>query len=472
MKPNVLLITSDQLRVYELGCYSPSNAIEGKPNSPNIDQLASEGVRFEYAFTSSPFCTPARASLYSGQYVRRCMGRVINAPEPGVERDIFPNQILPELLRDEGYETALIGKWHLHTRPDQVGFNHCIYPEAYHSNFDQKYHIGEKFRKIPGAAYDFELAEAEKYIQAQGDAPFFLNFNMVLPHMPFFDVSDEYKSMYSPDEVTLRKNVGVEDDYNLADRWYQSYFWRDDCVLFDNDDFDRKWFKIYYYGGYPNQFEEFKTLPEDFDIKHLYALYRGMVAAADMQVGKLLGYLEESGKLDNTIVVFTSDHGDDLGSHGMYNKDVALDEASRIPMILKTPDATMGVRSDRATSIVDIAPTILALCGLDVPEQMQGENLLSKSERDTVYIECPNGEIAARTNRHLFSIMTDVSDFSINDDNYRFHDCEVDPYQLDNLNRSSDEQTLEIRDELKEKCLDFHLNSPRHVPENPLEEMV
>ena len=177
MKPNVLLITSDQLRVYELGCYDPSNVIAGKPNSPNIDGLASEGTRFEYAFTSSPFCTPARASLYSGQYVRRCMGSVINAPEPVVERDIFPDQILPELLRDAGYKTALIGKWHLHTRPEQVGFDHCIYPEAYHVNFDQKYHIGEKFRKVLGPAYDFELSEAETYIHAQGDDPFFLNFN-------------------------------------------------------------------------------------------------------------------------------------------------------------------------------------------------------------------------------------------------------------------------------------------------------
>ena len=218
-KPNVLLITSDQLRVHELECYCPSNAIEGKPNSPNIDQLASEGTRFEFAFTSSPFCTPARASLLSGQYARRCMGRVINAPEPVSEREIFPDRCLPELLKEAGYSNALIGKWHLHTLPDQLGFDLCTYPDLYHANFNQRYHIGDKFRRIPGAAYEFELSEAEKYISEQGDNPFFLDFNIVLPHMPFFDVDSYYKYMYSPDEVTLRANVGVEDDYNLTDTW-------------------------------------------------------------------------------------------------------------------------------------------------------------------------------------------------------------------------------------------------------------
>ena len=471
-EPNILLITSDQLRVYELECYSPSNAIEGKPTSPNIDALASEGVRFEHAFTSSPFCTPARASLYSGQYARRCMGRVINAPEPVAEREIFPCRILPELLRDEGYRTALIGKWHLHTRPDQVGFDHCIYPEAYHSNYDQKYHVGDRHRKIPGAAYEFELSEAGKYIRGSGNEPFFLNYNMVLPHMPFYDVDDRFKHMYSPDEITLRKNVGVEDDYNLADPWYRKYFLRDDCILHEGDDFVRKWFKIYYYGGYPNPFEGFKTLPEDFDMKRLHALYRGMVAAADMQVGRLMGYLEDAGKLENTIVLFTSDHGDDLGSHGMFNKDVALDEASRIPMIVRTPDGATEVRRDRAVSIVDIAPTILNLCGLGVPPYMQGVDLLSDSRRKDVFIECPNGEIALRTDRYLFSIMTDTTDFSVKDDNYRFHDSRHDPYQMENLHFSRDPVIARVREELQARTLHFHRNSYRHVPGKPLEEMV
>ena len=467
-QPNVLLITSDQLRVPELDCYCPSNAIAGKPNSPNIDRLTSEGVRFEYAFTSCPFCTPARASLYSGQYARRSMGRMINAPEPVVDRQIFPDRILPELLSDAGYNTALIGKWHLHTRPDQVGFDHCIYPDVYHANYDQRFCIGDHWRRIPGPAYEFELSEAEKYICEQRDEPFFLNFNMVLPHMPFFDVDDLYKYMYSPDEVIIRENVGIEDDYNLTDKWYKSYFLRDDYKLFENDDITRKWFKIYYYGGYPNQFEEFKTLPRDFDMKTLYALYRGMVAAADMQVGKLIEFLQNAGKLDNTVVLFTSDHGDNLGSHGWFNKDVPMDEASRIPMMIRTPDGAAAVCGDRAVSIIDVAPTILNLCGLEVPDYMQGENLLSDSKRDDVYIECPNGEIALRTGRYLFSIMTDISDLSIKDDNYRFHDCFIDPYQMTNLTSSPEPQVSQVWEKLRAKTLKFHRTSPRYIPEKPL----
>ena len=98
--------------------------------------------------------------------------------------------------------------------------------------------------------------------------------------------------------------------------------------------------------------------------------------------------------------------------------------------------------------------------------------MLANNGRENVYIECPNGEIALRTSRYLFSIMTDTNDFTIKDDNYRFHDCELDPYQMENLNRNTDEQTRQVREDFRARTLDFHINSYRHVPKYPLEEMV
>ena len=351
-KPNVILITVDQMRVYEMGCYGGAGAPPDKPNTPNIDALAGAGVRFDKAFSSNPVCTPARSSIISGQYGRSCIGTVHNAAEPASKRSVFPEKTLAELLKDENYDTALVGKWHIHTAPEKLGFDSCVYPKFNHLNKNQDYNVEGERHIIDGYAYDFELGQSRNHIEKKRGRPFFLYHNISLPHMPFFDVDDAFKYRYKRGETPLRQNVRPGDD--------------------------QKWFRIYMYDYLYYRYlgDRYLTMPENFGIEDLYAMYRGMVYAADYQVGKLMEYVENAGLKENTIIVFVSDHGDNMGSHGLYNKDCSYEESIRVPFVVSHPGRVRPAAvSDTAASLIDVAPTVLDMCGISVPKYMQGVSL-------------------------------------------------------------------------------------------------
>jgi arylsulfatase A-like enzyme len=443
--PNILLITSDQLRINEIEFMSPDSAVAGKPNTPNLDAMAARGTSFGLCITPSPVCTPARTSLFSGQYPSRCMGPVINAPEPVAERVVFPDETLPELLARHGYKTALVGKWHIHTRPQSVGFAECAFPNIFHLNRDQWFNFTDgSNRKIEGCAYEFELAEAERFLSRRPDRPFFMSHNISLPHMPFFDVDEFYRYMYTPGEV--------------AEKLPGNAFPPDDAEFFE------KWQKIYYYDAqyYKYRRPDCAELPPALAdgtprerLAALYAMYRGMIAACDAQVGRLIDMLYKYGHADDTIMIFTSDHGDNMGSHGIFNKDVSYDESTRIPLIIEfgknvRPAGAVRNISDVPVSLIDIMPTIANLIGSESP-QCDGISLMplisgSEIARKHVFTETPLGEFAYRDARYLYSIKTDVHSREIKDDSYLFIDTKRDPLALDNI--ASRERTPEEEAEM------------------------
>ena len=462
--PNILLITADQLRVNEIGFMSPGSVIPGKPNTPNLDAMASRGTAFGLAVTPSPVCTPARTSLFSGQYPSRCMGPVINAPEPVAGRVVFPDKTLPEMLADAGYGTALTGKWHIHTTPMTAGFAECAYPDIFHLNRDQNYNFEDgSHRKIPGCAYGFELETTEKFLAKKHDKPFFLSHNISLPHMPYFDVDGRFKHMYTPEEAAKALPGNA--------------------FLPDNRDFVENWFKIYYYDAqyYKYHRTDCAVLPEELDsLPALYAMYRGMVAACDEQVGRLLGMLKKYGYNNDTVVIFTSDHGDNMGSHGRFNKDLPYDESARVPLIFKFGKNTLTSERGRyidgiPVSLVDIMPTIADMLGLGCP-QCDGVSLLPLISgggigRDYVFTETPVGEFAFRDERYLYSIMTDVYTREIKNDAYLFIDTKRDPLALDNIAaRSRSHEEDEIMERLRALTVEAH-KSKRADPSDNLGRM-
>jgi choline-sulfatase len=430
-KPNVVVVMCDQLRAFEVGCY-------GNPviRTPHIDRLAAEGVRFTHAVSNNPVCMPARSCLLSGQYSRTCQGFLGNYSEkladgtstlpeyPEAERRFLLDPTLPEQLKAVGYETTLIGKWHVQPSPPQVGFDYSLYPRVHHRHTEQIFieNSGEG-EVVEGFSIDHEARSVRDYLDSVGNRPFFLYYSISPPHMPVDDAPEQYLHMYSPDQIPIRDNVWLEDGTLPYDEhWFKTYMW----------DF------LYYQEHLPHT----ENLPEGFSLRHLIARYYGMTSWVDDQVGRLLHGLSANGLAEDTIVVFLSDHGDNLGSHGLFNKGRLIEESIRIPMLWWCPSRLQPqVRSGEVASLIDVMPTILDLAGGHTPTTVQGRSLAAALLRqgegpDHAFIETTRGEIGLRTANHLCGLQLD-DDRQISADGGCFYDLTVDPYEMTNLAASS-----------------------------------
>jgi choline-sulfatase len=434
--PNIVLCLCDQLRAFEVGSY-------GNPaiRTPHIDRLAARGVRFAQAVTNNPVCMPARSCLLSGQYSRTCMGMLDNyaAPGPGgrmtlpeypvQERCHFPGPTLPEQLKRLDYETALFGKWHIHPAPGVVGFDYSLFPRVHHR------HTGQTFIEntgmgsvVDGFSVEFEAERVAAYLGTRrGDRPFFLYYCISPPHMPLMDAPQQYLTMYDPAEIPLRPNVFVDGQLPFDARWFRIYLW----------DF------LFYEHHLPHT----ETLPEDFDLSALIALYYGMTTWVDDTVGRLMDALEKNGLSDNTIVVFLSDHGDNLGSHHRFNKGLLIEESIRIPLIFHAPWRwTPRVVAGQVAGIIDVMPTLLDLCGGEIPGGVQGRSLarLLSGEQDALedtdaVIETAAGQIGLRTPEYLFGVQLTDDRQTIAAEPAWFYDLKADPYELHNRAQDMEE---------------------------------
>jgi len=445
-KPNIVLILCDQLRAFDVGCY-------GNPviRTPHIDRLAREGVRFETAVTNNPVCTPARSCLLSGQYSRTCTGEVGNVGNdpPATERTKLLDPTLADVLRANGYRTAAIGKWHLYPQPEPLGFEEACYPLAIHRYRQQRYwHRGNLGDPVPEFALEHEIGRVADYVAANRGEPFFLFCNIPLPHEPIgpADVPERYLTMYGKTEVPIRPNAWQDGRLVHSEHWFRvytiwDYFWRmcpGGC-----------WGSC---EGYPTDFREYETdrMPDGFDLRDLTSLYYGAVTCTDDYVGRMMAILEQNRLLDNTIVVFVSDHGDNLGSHGLFNKDCLFEESIRIPLIVWYPPEIRSQANERQIAqIIDVAPTLLDLLGLEPPASMQGRSLLPVLKRQCT--ELPDSAafietdqfffkrpcIGIRTPDHLYGARL-ADDWRAIDDDWGFYDLSTDPYQMTDLAASAE----------------------------------
>jgi choline-sulfatase len=415
-KPNILLITSDQLQATAIGCY-------GNPDvkTPNIDRLAESGVRFVHGISNSPVCMPGRSVLMSGQHNRCCTGGIANVhyyggkpgsypmPEyPGKGRLHFPETTFPEILKANGYNTAVIGKWHIYPWPDVIGFDYYLIPRTHHVHSNQLYTENGGSEINPnGWSVEFETDRASQYIKdSSDDEPFFLCLNYSPPHPPINDCPEKYLKMYEPNQLTLRKNVDEHSDFP-GDYEGRVYNW------------DYRYYELEL---------PYTLQPMDFNVRQLYADYYGNVTWLDDNIGRIMQALKESGKLEDTIVVFTADHGDNLGSHNRGGKGLPYDEAINIPMIY-SQQGTIDSRVDeeQVAGLLDVAPTLLNMVGIVAPEHFFGTDVFN-DKSDLGIVEVHPGDIAARTCRftaHL-KIADEVQRLA-------FFDNQEDPFQMENL---------------------------------------
>ncbi|MCC5939225.1 MAG: sulfatase [Lunatimonas sp.] len=339
--PNIVYILADQWRASALG-------YAGDPNvkTPHLDRLASESFNFRNAVSVIPVCTPYRASLITGRYPTTTGMFLNDAHLPQSEYG------LGQVLSDRGYSTAYIGKWHL----DGHG-RHAFIPPARRQGFldywkvgncdhnynHSHYYAGESDEKLHWEGYDVfaQTKDAQQYIQDQqgSDKPFALIISYGTPHFPHHTAPEEFKERYPLDQIILPANV-------------------------------------------PESMAEEVKLEAQGYYAHCEAL--------DQSIGDLLATLEELGISDNTLFVFTSDHGEMLGSHGVRPKakQVALAESARIPMLIRYPalHGTSGRVVETPITTPDIFPTIFGLLGLSVPDTYEGDDL-SQVLTDDIEVE-------------------------------------------------------------------------------------
>ncbi len=330
-KPNIVFILSDDHRWDAMSCM-------GHPfiKTPNMDRIAREGVHFENAFVTTSLCSPSRASFLTGQY----------ANSHGVKNNLTPwdesSVTFMELLKEQGYDTAFIGKWHMPGKalPNLRGVDHFVtitHEGGQGVYFDCPLVVDGVKQERKGKYITEDLTDfALDYIDREHDNPFCLYLSHKAVHFGFLPPK-ELNDLYSDVDLKLPK----EADYWIPYTNHHAFF-----------------------GG---------LVPMNIS----YRNYCEAVVAMDQQMGRVLDKLEEKNILDDTVFVYISDNGHFFGEHGLYDKRLAYEESIRIPFMVRYPKGIKnpGRKESNMVLNVDIAPTLLDLAGVSKPDYMQGESL-------------------------------------------------------------------------------------------------
>jgi len=368
-RPNILFIMSDQ---HHADCLS----VTGKRGvrTPNLDKLARSGVRFERAYSNNPICSPSRISFHTGQYCHThgMLGNDHHMYEGETD------ETLGMRFRRHGYQTALIGKSHMVGKWDRAGFEHIRYcdlcdaePMNPCSNHYFKYLVdrGLADRYGEGSAapdsdytknqhgiadlsYEHSIEhwtgeETLKFLAGRDKSkPFFVHMTFQRPHPPFTP-APEHKDMYDPAKIDLP--AGSEDAYE-----------RD----FASKPAARK------------RRMQRRRVPPDH-LRKILAAYYTLTTEIDAEIGRVLATLEQRGELANTVVVYTADHGDFAGDHGIFRKNIGTYESiHRIPFLLAFPGCPSKVEENAIIESVDLYPTLCELADIPVPDHVDGTSLL------------------------------------------------------------------------------------------------
>jgi iduronate 2-sulfatase len=426
-KPNVLFIISDDLTDTALGCYGNKVC-----QTPNIDRLAARGMRFTRAYCQGAYCGPSRASFMSGYYPHAT----------GVQGYVSPRAAIGDRatwaqhFKNAGFHTARVSKIYHMGVPGGIedGSDGADDPASWTQRFNSQGPewrapgSGETLEKNPdgkkpvmgGNTFVIVAADGDDLVHSDGKTaamaceliaqreqqPFFLAVGFVRPHVPFV-APKKYFDLYPWERMTLPEKVpGDWDDI-------------------------------------PKPGINYKTsVNMQMDItrqKKAVSGYYASVTFMDAQVGKVLDALEKSGQADNTIVIFTSDHGYHLGEHDFWAKVSLHDESARVPLIISVPGKKPGV-SDSLVELLDLYPTTARLCGLEVPARLQGKDI-------SPILDDPQ----AKVHDTVFSVADSSKGFMLRDERWVFiqynedaskgvelYDMQTDPRQLTNLAKSPD----------------------------------
>ncbi|NLA84386.1 MAG: sulfatase-like hydrolase/transferase [Clostridiales bacterium] len=453
-KPNILFVMPDEFRQSAMGFLKQDLVI-----TPNIDKLASEGLVLNNAVSSYPVCSPYRGQLLTGQYPWS-NGLIGNCNTSTAQFGVYlhPNKrCLTDILSENGYECGYIGKWHLDTpEPSDLPYiapmrddgkiwdaytprhrRHNInfwYSYGCHDDhFNPHYWYNddpvENVRQINEWSPKHEADIAIKYIENKDNSmrdpekPFILFWSPNPPHMPFDQVPEKYKEMYknkTSEELLVRPNALISDAPEEIPE------------------------------GQFKKAETFRRLARENVLNYFAA-----VTGVDDQLGRILDALDRCGLKDDTIVIFTSDHGEMMGSHLLMYKGLWYDECFKVPFIIRYPGKIKPGTKDFFLNPADIMPTLLEMLGLSdqIPENVEGESKAKciftdyVPEIDEGYYINPQVDARGVQNRkYYFVAVRDKHD----NETHILYDLEKDPYQMKNIAKEMPHVVKEMRQRLED----------------------
>lgn len=470
--PNILMICTDQQRWDSLGCYG-----SGWAQTPVLDQLAKEGALFEQCYVQSPVCSPSRASLFTGKYLRN-HGLWMNGASLPDEEILFT-----KVLADNGYDCGMIGKQHLsaceggrteprhddgyrvfewshdpiHSSPDNAYLNwlRTKHPQIYDDVIDKQSNTSEggnnaksstPIDTVPVEAHysQWVADRAIAFVQddhRETDQPFFLIANFFDPHHPF-GAPEAFRSRIDAGQIPppisrpgeLDEKPSVQQDYSRKS-----------------------------YGGFAPGYLDYSAE----ELQEIRAAYAAMVAMLDYQIGRILNALDEAGLRENTLVVFTSDHGEMLGDHQIMLKGPMMyDAITRVPLILRWPkNIPQGIRLNEPVQWIDLSATFLDVVSAQGEHKGQGESLLDLARgketrwRNWAVSEyrenAQNGNPAVSTTMLRFDRYKLIIWLVEQEDNNliegELYDLKTDPHELYNLYH--DTKYASTRESLKDELI-------------------
>ena len=352
-RPNILVVMTDDQAANQMSC-----AGHALLNTPALDRIANEGVRFTNSFCTNSLCAPGRAAVLTGTYSH--VNGILGNSESGNEIEKLSTEIptYPQLLQQAGYRTGMMGKWHLSTDP--VGFDDWKILPGQGVYFDPEFIINGERKTVPGYVTDLTTDFAIEFLeQDRGEQPFCLVYQHKAPHRPFTP-APRHADLYNDIEWPYPETYN--DDYATRDVAARAEDMRFEVSL-KPDSADRP-------AGLSAE-DERNWMFHRFMTDHHRTL-----SAVDEGVGRILDYLDEKGLAEDTLVIYTSDNGFYLGDHGWYDKRFMYEPSLRIPMLLRYPRMVKAGQVDaHFVQHQDIAPTVLDFAGVAIPEVVQGRSV-------------------------------------------------------------------------------------------------
>ena len=463
-KPNILYIMCDDHAIQAISAYG--SAISQLAPTPNIDRLAERGMKFNEAFVENSLSTPSRACLMTGLYSHQNGQRML---AEGIDST---KTFFSEMLQKAGYETAVVGKWHMSCRPKGFDFYHILNDQGqyYNPTFASTDHYGE-YKQEMGYATDLITDHAIEYLdQRDRNKPFCLLVHHKAPHrlwMPstkyvgkygkvnfplpetFWDDYATRGSAASTQKMTIGEYMEMVRDLKVPEMYDPSTPEGRDSYAGLMGEMNRmtpqqrEAIDAYYMPRNREFLSKNLTGKELVEWKYQNYIrdYMAVIASVDESVGRFLTYLDEHHLTDNTIIVYTSDQGFYMGEHGWFDKRFMYEESFRTPLVMRLPG---GARGDIVEMVqnIDYAPTFLELAGVAVPDDIQGVSLLPllRGEhpagwRRSLYYHFYEYPAEHMVKRH-YGVRNDrwkLIHFYNDIDQWELYDLQEDPHELRNL---------------------------------------